>query len=256
MPERSPPQVGMGLRRYVAYALSRKSSIHCGSFLCAEISRTTSSSRPARVLKIGVSGLLKPYLYSPMSTCAVSGAISDLLLRGNARVAALLELERELGSARTHDAPIHEDVHVVGPDVVEDALVVRDHEHAQLGAGQRVDALGDDLQRVDVEAGVGLVEYRELGLEHRHLQDLEALLLAAREAVVEIAAGERLVDLQHLQRSAELVAELLRGDRVVGAVGPALAVGVDGLPEEARDGHAGHGVGVLEGQEHAEARAL
>ncbi len=112
------------------------------------------------------------------------------------------------------------------------------------------------LQRVDVEAGVGLVEDRELGLEHRHLQDLEALLLAAREAVVEVAAGERLVDLQHLQRGAELVAELLRGDRVVGAVGPALAVRVDGLPEEARDGHAGHGVGVLEGQEHAEARAL
>src|SRR3954447_6260060 len=222
MPERSPPQVGMGLRRYVAHALSRKSSIHCGSFLCAEISRTTSSSRPARVLKMGVSGLLKPYLYSPMSTCEVSGAMSDLLLRGHARVAALLELERELGSARTHDAAIHEDVHVVGPDVVEDALVVRDHEHAEIRAGQRVHALRDDPQRVDVEAGVGLVEDRELGLQHRHLEDLEALLLAAREPVVEVAARERLVDLEQLQRGAELVAELLCGDRVVDAVGAAL----------------------------------
>ena len=34
------------------------------------------------------------------------------------------------------------------------------------------------------------------GLEHRHLQDLDALLLAAGEAVVEVAAGQLAVDLR------------------------------------------------------------
>ena len=40
------------------------------------------------------------------------------------------------------------------------------------------------LQRVDVEARVGLVEHRQLRLEHRHLEDLVALLFAAGEALV------------------------------------------------------------------------
>ena len=45
------------------------------------------------------------------------------------------------------------------------------------------------LQRVDVEARVGLVEDRERRLEHRHLEDLVALLLAAGEALVDRAAA-------------------------------------------------------------------
>ena len=48
--------------------------------------------------------------------------------------------------------------------------------------------------------GVGLVEHRDLRLEHRHLQDLGALLLAAGEAVVEVARGERAVDVEQLDR--------------------------------------------------------
>ncbi len=43
------------------------------------------------------------------------------------------------------------------------------------------------LQRVDVEAGVGLVEHGELRLEQLELEDLVALLLAAREALVDVA---------------------------------------------------------------------
>ena len=50
------------------------------------------------------------------------------------------------------------------------------------GPAELVDAVGDDAQRVDVEPGIGLVEDGELGLEHRHLEDLVALLLAAGEA--------------------------------------------------------------------------
>ena len=68
---------------------------------------------------------------------------------------------------------------------------MRDQQHAEVGGLLgAVDALRDDLERVDVEAGVGLVEHRELRLEQLELQDLVALLLAAREALVDVALGE------------------------------------------------------------------
>ena len=66
--------------------------------------------------------------------------------------------------------------------------------------GDGVDARGDDVQRVDVEARVGLVEHRQLGLLERELEDLHALLLAAGEALVEVAAGELLRHLGELHR--------------------------------------------------------
>ena len=46
MPDRSEPQVGMGLRWKSLRPFRRRSSIHCGSFFFAEMSRTTSSLRP------------------------------------------------------------------------------------------------------------------------------------------------------------------------------------------------------------------
>ena len=46
----------------------------------------------------------------------------------------------------------------------------------------------DDTKRVDVEPRISLVKHGELWLEHRHLQDLVALLLAAGEAHVHRAA--------------------------------------------------------------------
>ena len=58
--------------------------------------------------------------------------------------------------------------------------------------------VGDDAQRVDVEARVGLVEDGEAGLEEGHLEDLVALLLAAGEALVERAVEEGLVHLEEL----------------------------------------------------------
>ena len=76
-----------------------------------------------------------------------------------------------------------------------------DDEKAALGRAQRIDAFGDDPQRIDVEAGIGFVENGEGGLEQRHLQNLHALLLAAGEADIERA-------LQHVLLDPELV----RGD--------------------------------------------
>jgi hypothetical protein len=52
-------------------------------------------------------------------------------------------------------------MHHVGHDVVEQPLIVSDDDHRPVGRTQPVDALGNDLQRVDVEAGIGFVEHAQ-----------------------------------------------------------------------------------------------
>src|ERR671918_430694 len=96
------------------------------------------------------------------ATTSVSGvaAIAPSVC-AEALVALGLELVGQLRAALLHDTPIDEDVHEIGLDVVEDPLVMRDHERAGLLADELADALGDRLQRIDVEAGVGLVEHRD-----------------------------------------------------------------------------------------------
>ena len=105
------------------------------------------------------------------------------------------------------------------------------------------------FERVDVEARVGLVEDGDAGLEHGHLEDLDALLLAAGEAVVQVAGGELARNLQALHRSEQLGPELGDRNRVVLAAVPGLADRVDRAPEEARHGDAGNRVRILERQE-------
>ena len=76
---------------------------------------------------------------------------------------------------------------------------MRDQQDAlALLRAEPVDALGDDLERVDVEAGVGLVEHRDLRVEQLELGDLVALLLATGEALVDRALRERRVQVQLL----------------------------------------------------------
>ena len=126
-----------------------------------------------------------------------------------------------------------------------------DHERAHLRADELVDAVGDDPQRVDVETGVGLVQDGDPRLQHRHLENLDALLLAAREAVVEVPLRELARNLQVLHGREHVDAELLHRDRVVLASVRRLALGVDCAAQEARDGHARNRVRVLEGEEQA-----
>ena len=90
-------------------------------------------------------------------------------------------------------------------------------------------------------------------LQHRQLEDLHALLLAAREAVVEVAAGEVLRDVGQLHRLLGLAAEVLELDLVLAA---RLAVGVDDHPQVLGDRDAGDRDRVLEGHEEAQPRAL
>src|SRR5690554_655151 len=59
-------------------------------------------------------------------------------------VALFLEFQGKGLVAALHDAAVVHHVHEVGHDVVEEALVMRDHEHAQRVAAEAVDAVGDD----------------------------------------------------------------------------------------------------------------
>src|SRR4051794_27529950 len=82
-------------------------------------------------------------------------------------VAGGFELQRQLLAAGLHDAPLGQHVHHVGDNVIEEALVMGDHDKAARGPSQPVDPIGHDLERVDVKAGVRLVQHAELRLQNR-----------------------------------------------------------------------------------------
>src|SRR5438046_3100889 len=141
-------------------------------------------------------------------------------------------------------------------DEVEDSLVVRDHDGAHLWTHERLYPVRDDSDRVDVESRISLVEDGDARLQHRELEDLDPLLLAAGEALVEITGGELAGHLQPVHRREQLLAELGDLDRVVLTACARLADGVDRAAQKVRHRHAGNGVRILEGQEEAALRAL
>src|SRR5215210_1791623 len=175
-PERSPPQVGVGLSMNASRAFRRNSSIHSGSSLCLEIMATISGSRPLRgVLKKYSSGSRNPNLYSSSPSCwmvlssgITSPPVAPLALGAGAEllahpvVAPLLQRLGELLPARGHQPAVEHDVHAVGLDVPEYPLVVSDQDRRELRSAHLVDAPGDDLQSVDVEPRIGLVQDGEL----------------------------------------------------------------------------------------------
>ena len=55
------------------------------------------------------------------------------------------QVEGELLAARADDPPLHQHVHEVRLDVVEDSLVVGDENDGAIGAAEAVDAFGDGL---------------------------------------------------------------------------------------------------------------
>ena len=170
------------------------------------------------------------------------------------RVEALrLDRARELGAAGRDDPAVDEHVHDVGGEVVEDALVVRDQQDAELRRGPlRTSSMpaATCAQRVDVEAGVGLVEHRDVGFQHRHLQHLVALLLAAGEALVEVALLEAVVHAEPLRPLHELHAHLEHRE-VVDALAPRHRLAQEVEHRDARDL-----LGVLEAEEEAPGGAL
>src|SRR5215204_2277773 len=84
-----------------------------------------------------------------------------------ALVALGLEAVGELGTAGLDDATVDQQVHAVGLEVVEGALVVGDGQHAQVGLllAHLLHAASHRLERIDVETRIGLVEDGQVGLE-------------------------------------------------------------------------------------------
>ena len=64
-------------------------------------------------------------------------------------------------------------------------------QEARIGGREPVHPLADHAKRVDVEARIDLVEYRELRTKQRQLNRLVALLLAARQVDVERTIQQR-----------------------------------------------------------------
>lgn len=87
-------------------------------------------------------------------------------LLGELGVASLFQLQRQFLATRFDDAAIDVDMHVVGDDVVEQALVVGNDQEAAIGAAHGVDTVGNHFQRVDVQPRVGFVQDAEAGLQH------------------------------------------------------------------------------------------
>src|SRR5437588_8598492 len=128
--DRSAPHSGSGRSTKCRYDLTRNSVIHSGSDLCAEISRTTSSSNPRRVRNTDVTSSWNPYRYSPIAVACASAGVSSvsdtgdrLLVHAVRRVAVPFQLVGKLRAARARDAAIHQYVDHVGADVAKQARV-------------------------------------------------------------------------------------------------------------------------------------
>ena len=132
--------------------------------------------------------------------------------------------------------------------MVEQTLVVRDDEERAVLGAEPIDALGDDAERVDVEAGIRLVEDAHLRGEERHLQDLHALLLAAGEADVQRALQHVLVDAELLGRAVDRLDE---GGGLQFVLAARAALRVHRGLEEGHRGDAGDLQRILEGEEQA-----
>ncbi len=113
--------------------------------------------------------------------------------------------------------------------------------------------MGDDLQGVDVEAGIGLVEHREPRLEQQHLQDLVAFLLAAREPLVHASGQEILWYINEFHLFLDQSHELESVHRVLAA---RLPLRVQRGLQQVGVVHARDLDRVLERQEHAGASAF
>ena len=142
---------------------------------------------------------------------------------------------------------------MVGLDIVEQPLVMGDHDDSTIRRALRVDALRDNSQRVDIKTAIGLVQQRELRLQHRHLENLVALLLAAREADIDAALKQILADLQLFQLGADGFEELAGIEFRLAAI---TARRIEGGAEEIHIVHARYLDRILESEKDAFARPL
>ena len=124
---------------------------------------------------------------------------------------------------------------------------------AEFRTAEGIDAVGDDFQGVDVEAGIGFVQDGEAGLQKGHLQDFVTLFLAPGKADIDVA-------LQHVIRHREIfdggAGKFQECDGVQLRFAAGAADGIEGRADEIGVADAGQFDRVLEGQEDAGGGAL
>ena len=112
---------------------------------------------------------------------------------------------------------------------------------------------------------IGLVEDGELGLQDGHLEHLQAFLLATGEAFVDVTTGKGVVQVEEVHLLAQEIAKLAHLDAAAGGIAgidlatthvKASTPSVQSGAQERGHRQAGHGGGVLEGQEEAQPGAL
>ena len=149
---------------------------------------------------------------------------------------------RTCGSCRRRECERSRD------DMVQQALIVGDDKHRPAGITQNVHPFGHDPQRIDIKAGIGLVENRHRRLEQGHLQDLVAFLLTAGKADIHGALQHLVADPQQPCLLANDFHEGKLVDFLFAGLDPA---GIDRRPQEAHPANARKLDRILEGQEHA-----
>src|SRR3954462_4408817 len=126
-------QFGMGRPSKVSKAASRCSRSQAGSSRRADSASTAAREIPAS----GPWPLPGAVAGAPAGTVSLRPLMRNLALAGQDGlrqtqllaqpfVALLLQLQGQLPAARLHDAPADHDMHVVGLNVIQDALVVGD----------------------------------------------------------------------------------------------------------------------------------
>jgi hypothetical protein len=74
-----------------------------------------------------------------------------------------LEFKRQFLAARPHDAAVQEDVHEIGHDVIEQALIMGDDKRGVVGRRSVFTPWDTTLSASMIEAGIGFVEDRQRG---------------------------------------------------------------------------------------------
>ena len=182
--------------------------------------------------------------------------ISRVISRGEITQVEDLLVEVFRGGQRTTPSPNLEEMRArrladldrldVGCDVVQHPLVVSDDEKAALVIVKPLDAFGNGTQRIDVKTRIRFVEYRQLRVQHGHLEYLVALALATGEPFVEIAVGERCIHAERRHCLRNLQPQFEHGVVGAGAVGQR-------RPEEVENGNARYLLGILESEKHPRA---
>ena len=121
-----------------------------------------------------------------------------------------------------------------------------DHQERPAIAAERVDPVGDQLHGVHIQTAIGLVQDAHAGFQNRHLQDLVALFLAAREPDIDLALQHFGVDLERLGLGTDQFEEGRRRDLGLAA---RLALGIQGGAQESHVADTGDLDRILEGQE-------